>query len=133
MLAPRRGAPETAEEAAAMTTQEAAAADRQLQVSPAPGELETVRAFVNTLDIEEATDALATPGGLSRWLAERGLAAPARVSAGDLAQAVALREALRGVLRQRAGHPGGSARRPGAERTAERPAAAIAGIAAALP
>jgi predicted RNA-binding Zn ribbon-like protein len=123
-----------------MTIQEAtAAADRQLQVSPAPGELETVRAFVNTLDIEEATDALATPGGLSRWLAERGLAAPARVSAADLAQAVALREALRGVLRRHAGHPGepgppGATGRPaGAERAAALPAAAIGAIAAELP
>jgi predicted RNA-binding Zn ribbon-like protein len=88
-----------------MTTQEATAADRQLQVSPAPGELETVRAFVNTLDIEEATDKFATPEGLSRWLAGRGLAAPGRVSAADLANAVALREALRGVLREHAGHP----------------------------
>jgi predicted RNA-binding Zn ribbon-like protein len=137
--ASRRGAAGKAEEARLMTTQEATAADRQLQVSPAPGELETVRAFVNTLDIEEATDALTTPGGLSRWLAERGLAAPARVSGADLAQAVALREALRGVLRQHAGHPGepgppgGTGKRPEAERTAESPAAAIAGIAAALP
>jgi len=122
-----------------MTIQEATAADRQLQVSPAPGELETVRAFVNTLDIEEATDALATRGGLSRWLAERDLATPARVSAADLAQAVALREALRGVLRQHAGHPGepgppgGTGRQSGAERAAGSPVAAIGAIAAALP
>jgi predicted RNA-binding Zn ribbon-like protein len=89
-----------------MTIQGATAADRQFQVSRAPGELETVRAFVNTLDIEEATDDFATPEGLSRWLAGRGLAAPGRVSAADLANAVALREALRGVLREHAGHPG---------------------------
>jgi predicted RNA-binding Zn ribbon-like protein len=122
-----------------MTTQQAAAADRELQVTPAPGELETVRAFVNTLDIEEATDDLATPDGLSRWLGERGLAAPARVSAADLAQAVTLREALRGVLRQHAGHPGepgppgGTGSQPVAEHAAENPAAAIGAIAAALP
>src|SRR5450759_2641293 len=89
-----------------MTTEQATAADRQLQVSPAPGELETVRAFVNTLDIEEATDDFATPEGLSRWLAGRGLAAAARVSTADLANAVALREALRGVLREHAGPDG---------------------------
>jgi predicted RNA-binding Zn ribbon-like protein len=121
-----------------MTTQQAAAADRELQVSPAPGELETVRAFVNTLDIEEATDDLTTPDGLSRWLGERGLAAPARISAADLAEAVALREALRGVLRQHAGHPGGpgppgkAGSQPAAGRGAD-PAAAIGAIAAALP
>jgi predicted RNA-binding Zn ribbon-like protein len=122
-----------------MTTDQATAADRQLQVSPAPGELETLRAFVNTLDIEEATDDFATPEGLSRWLAGHGLAAAARVSAADLANAVALREALRGVLREHAGHPGqphppGDARgKPGAGRGAESPVAAIETIAAALP
>jgi predicted RNA-binding Zn ribbon-like protein len=104
-----------------MTTEQATAADRQLQVSPAPGQLETLRAFVNTLDIEEATDDFATPEGLSQWLARHGLAAAARVSPADLANAVALREALRGVLREHAGHPGQS------------PVTAIEAIAAALP
>src|ERR1035437_1000716 len=89
-----------------ITTEQGTGADRQIQASPAPGDLETVRAFVNTLDIEEATDDFATPEGLSRWLAGRGLAAAARVSTVDLANAVALREALRGVLREHAGHPG---------------------------
>jgi predicted RNA-binding Zn ribbon-like protein len=119
-----------------MTTQPAMAADRQLQVSPAPGELETVRAFVNTLDIEEATDDFATPDGLSRWLAGRGLAAAARVSTADLANAVALREALRGVLREHAGHPGppGNAEdKPGAGSAAQSPVTAVEAIAAGLP
>lgn len=122
-----------------MTTEQATAADRQLQVSPAPGELETLRAFVNTLDIEEATDDFATPAGLSQWLAGHGLAAAARVSAGDLANAVALREALRGVLREHAGHPGpprppgDAGGKPGASRAAESPVTAIEAIAAALP
>jgi predicted RNA-binding Zn ribbon-like protein len=106
-----------------------AAVDRQIQVSAAPGELEVVRAFVNTLDIEEGTDDFAAPGGLSRWLAERGLAAAARVSGAELADAVALREALRGVLREHAGHLGG----PGPLGDMPRPPAAIAAIAAALP
>jgi predicted RNA-binding Zn ribbon-like protein len=119
-----------------MTTQPTTAADRQLQVSPAPGELETVRAFVNTLDIEEATDGFATPDGLSRWLAGRGLAAAARVSTADLANAVALREALRGVLREHAGHPGppGNAEdKPGAGGAAQSPVTAVEAIAAGLP
>jgi predicted RNA-binding Zn ribbon-like protein len=125
-----------------MTTQQATAADRQLQVSPAPGELETVRAFVNTLDIEEATDDFATPVGLSRWLAGRGLATAARVSTADLASAVALREALRGVLREHAGHPGHPGRpgplgdagdKPGAGSAAGSPVSAIEAIASGLP
>jgi predicted RNA-binding Zn ribbon-like protein len=122
-----------------MTTQQATAADRQLQVSPAPGELETVRAFVNTLDIEEATDDFAAPEGLSRWLAGRGLATAARVSTADLASAVALREALRGVLREHAGHLGRPGRlgdagdKPGAGGAAGSPVSAIEAIAAGLP
>ena len=39
-------------------------------MSPAPGELEIVRRFVNTLDIESGTDELASPGALLGWLRE---------------------------------------------------------------
>src|SRR6266852_3156379 len=98
-----------------MTEQQAAPGDRQVQASAAPGELEAVRAFVNTLDIEEGTDDFATAAGFGRCLSGQGLlATPAAVSAADLASAVALREALRGVLREHAGHPGypGSAAGP---------------------
>jgi predicted RNA-binding Zn ribbon-like protein len=66
---------------------------------PAPGDLEHVRAFVNTLDIEEGTDELAAPEDLRAWLADRALldrgeAATAR----DLAHALELREALRALM-----------------------------------
>ena len=70
--------------------------------NPAPGPLETVRAFVNTLDIEEGVDRLTGPAELAQWLAEQGLADDAaanlRATAGDLRHAVALREALRAHL-----------------------------------
>jgi predicted RNA-binding Zn ribbon-like protein len=90
-----------------MTEQQAAPGYRQVQASAAPGELEAVRAFVNTLDIEQGTDDFATAAGLGRWLSGQGLlAAPGAVSVADLASAVALREALRGVLREHAGHSG---------------------------
>jgi predicted RNA-binding Zn ribbon-like protein len=90
-----------------MTEQQAAPGYRQVQASAAPGELEAVRAFVNTLDIEQGTDDFATAAGLRRWLSGQGLlAAPGAVSVADLASAVALREALRGVLREHAGHSG---------------------------
>src|SRR5882757_10004101 len=86
---------------------EAAPGDRQVQASAAPGELEAVRAFVNTLDIEQGTDDLATAAGFGRWLSGQGLlTTPVAVSATDLASAVTLREALRGVRREHAGHPG---------------------------
>ncbi len=92
-------------------------------IGPAPGRLELVRAFVNTLDIEAGTDELSSPAALISWLADRDLAGPAELPgpasqpAGapggvpsaarprsglatddDARQAVALREALREVL-----------------------------------
>jgi predicted RNA-binding Zn ribbon-like protein len=65
----------------------------------APGELEHVRAFVNTADLEQGTDALESPGALARWLAEHGLAsASVRATRSDLAHALRLRESLRTIL-----------------------------------
>ena len=75
------------------------------EISPAPGMLEIVRQFVNTLDIESGTDELDSPGALLGWLGKSGLGGPGRdahpggpVTEADLALAVSLREALRGVL-----------------------------------
>jgi predicted RNA-binding Zn ribbon-like protein len=80
--------------------------------NPAPGALETIRAFVNTLDIDESTDELGTPAELARWLAEHELldatapaTAPARPSADDLRHATELREALRAHLFAHHGEP----------------------------
>lgn len=41
--------------------------------SAAPGELEFVRAFVNTRDIDQGTDRLADPAGWSEWAREQGI------------------------------------------------------------
>jgi predicted RNA-binding Zn ribbon-like protein len=93
-----------------------AAADQQ-PVAQAPGELATLQAFVNTLDIEQATEALRSPAALASWLGHAGLleptgppeAAGGRETArratrpADLTMALDLREALRGVLRSHAG------------------------------
>ena len=49
----------------------------------APGDLEIVRSFVNTRDVEEGTDLLGSPDGLRDWLAAQGLMesdAPVRVT-----------------------------------------------------
>jgi predicted RNA-binding Zn ribbon-like protein len=77
--------------------------------NPAPGALETVRSFVNTLDVDDAIEEkLARPGDLSRWLAEHGLlgeAASVRVGGDDLRHAVELREALRTHLLAHHGRP----------------------------
>jgi predicted RNA-binding Zn ribbon-like protein len=70
-------------------------------VPKAPGDLATVQAFVNTLDIEQRTDKFTSPGALASWLAAAGMLEPASVAAinaAALRQALALREALRGVL-----------------------------------
>ena len=67
----------------------------------APGDLELVRAFVNTLDIERGTDALATAPDLGAWLSDAGLEPgppDATPSAVELARAVRVREALRTIL-----------------------------------
>jgi predicted RNA-binding Zn ribbon-like protein len=65
----------------------------------APGALEHVRSFVNTLDIETGDDALETPAALVGWLSERGLIEPgARATEADLRHARRLRESLRALL-----------------------------------
>ncbi len=64
-----------------------------------PGRLELVAEFVNTRDLDEDVDGLATPAELADWLTGHGLAAPGlEVRAADLRRAVELREALRAAL-----------------------------------
>jgi predicted RNA-binding Zn ribbon-like protein len=71
----------------------------------APGRLELVRSFVNTRDIDDATDDLATPAALAGWLrGQELLGADERAGKADVARAAELREALREVL---LGHHGG--------------------------
>lgn len=74
-------------------------------IGQAPGALATVQAFVNTRDIEQATDELTSPAELADWLVAAGLT-PRRsaVARADLELALELREALRTVLRAHAGH-----------------------------
>ncbi len=66
----------------------------------APGELETVQAFVNTADLEQGTEQLASPSALVAWLSDRGLTetGSVRASTADLENAIRLREALRSIL-----------------------------------
>jgi predicted RNA-binding Zn ribbon-like protein len=89
-----------------------------IEIGQAPGDLARLQAFINTLDIEQGTDELATPGALHTWLRREGLGrdadagladAPAgrpadSTSQADLALALALREALRAVLRSHVTH-----------------------------
>jgi predicted RNA-binding Zn ribbon-like protein len=65
----------------------------------APGELELVRVFVNTLDVESGEDGLAGTAALREWLSSRGLLERTwETTAEDVARAVAAREALRALL-----------------------------------
>ena len=70
--------------------------------NPAPGSLETVRAFVNTWDVDDGIELLTGPAELAHWLAEQGLADEdakgLRATAADVRRAIELREALRAHL-----------------------------------
>jgi predicted RNA-binding Zn ribbon-like protein len=67
----------------------------------APGDLEVIRLFINTLDVEEDKDELD-----SAWLESNGLAT-ARVSEKDVERARDLREALRDLLDEHVPDPTG--------------------------
>jgi predicted RNA-binding Zn ribbon-like protein len=69
----------------------------------APGRLELVRQFINTLDIEHGGDELVDPAALAAWLrAHELIGARAQLSAVDLERALAVREGLRRLLESRA-------------------------------
>src|SRR3954464_4885714 len=62
-------------------------------------QLELVRDFVNTRDVEEQRGELDSAEALRTWLVEHGLLAPrARADADALERARSLREALRALL-----------------------------------
>ncbi len=69
-------------------------------MSSPPHNLQLVIDFVNTLDVETGEDRTDTPAQLARWLDEQGLRPgdEPELGAGELAQAIALRESLRTVL-----------------------------------
>jgi predicted RNA-binding Zn ribbon-like protein len=77
-------------------------ADRQT----ATGELGLVQAFVNTVDLQDGSDDFADPNTLRAWLVARGLMSNSLpVDASDLKHAIALREAIRGVIGASSGFP----------------------------
>ncbi|WP_239342248.1 CGNR zinc finger domain-containing protein [Frankia sp. CiP3] len=61
----------------------------------APGQLEIVRTFINTLDLEAGTDDFATPTGMRCWLARHLPAAPSTIDESDRRRVVDFRELLR--------------------------------------
>jgi hypothetical protein len=72
--------------------------DYMQDVEPAPGRLELVQRFVNTVDYEHGREVLHSPARLQAVLLELGLFdARARVTEADLERALELREGLRGL------------------------------------
>jgi predicted RNA-binding Zn ribbon-like protein len=72
----------------------------------APGELELVRQFVNTHDVEEGIDEISTPDGLARWLSDNGFDSSGSKPDGEqVARATEMREALRSLLLANLGEP----------------------------
>jgi predicted RNA-binding Zn ribbon-like protein len=63
------------------------------------GVLGLVQAFVNTVDLQDGPEELSHPDALGTWLVAHELIAPGQpVSEADLKHAVAVREAIRGVV-----------------------------------
>jgi predicted RNA-binding Zn ribbon-like protein len=70
-----------------------------MQRNEAPGELELVRRFVNTRDVEEGSDELDSPDALLAWFAGMDLLDDdAAADEKDLERALALREGIRDLL-----------------------------------
>jgi predicted RNA-binding Zn ribbon-like protein len=72
----------------------------------APGELELVRSFVNTLEADAGIDELSTPAALSHWLAEHELLEPRQeLTESDRERVVSFREGLRALMLANNGAP----------------------------
>lgn len=72
---------------------------QQLGDKPAPPELQSVQAFVNTLDLEEGTDLLQDRGDAEQWLRREGLIGTrTRLESDQLAELRGIREGLRVLL-----------------------------------
>ncbi|PYG01092.1 Conserved protein containing a Zn-ribbon-like motif, possibly RNA-binding [Georgenia satyanarayanai] len=70
-----------------------------------PAAVRLVRDFVNTREPQTDEEQLSTPGNVAAWFAGRGLLPPgAGMTTTDLDRAVAVREGLRQVLLEHAGH-----------------------------
>jgi len=82
------------------------ASDRDDERLAAPGDLELIRDFVNTLDVLPGTEEIYTPNSLAHWLEEHGLLPTTpTLDEEDLTRARRLREALRAFLRANADLP----------------------------
>lgn len=87
-----------------------------------PQDLELVMSFVNTAELDEDIDELATPASLRDWISKQGIGDGPEPSEEDRRRVVAVREALRALLLANSGEP----LDPGAVETLNSAAAPIA-------
>lgn len=72
----------------------------------ATGDLGLIQEFVNTVDLQDGPERLPDAGALGDWLVGHGLmASGSPVDAGDYRHALAVREAMRGVVGGNSGMP----------------------------
>src|ERR1700674_2786484 len=72
----------------------------------ANGDLGLIQAFVNTVDLQDGPEDLKDPNSLKGWLVAKGMMQGSQpVEASDLKHAIALREAIRGVIGTNSGLP----------------------------
>jgi predicted RNA-binding Zn ribbon-like protein len=70
----------------------------------ATGVLGLVQAYVNTVDLQDGPEELTDPNTLAAWLVARGLMEPAeQATEADLKHAIAVREAIRGLVAANSG------------------------------
>ena len=70
----------------------------------ATGVLGLVQAYVNSVDLQDGPEELKDPNTLGSWLVAHGLMEPGQpVAEADLKHAIAVREAIRGVIRANTG------------------------------
>jgi len=75
-----------------------------------PDAARLVRDFINTHELQIEREDLARPADLQSWLSERDLVSDdVRLQPADLATAVTIREGLRAILLENAGHGGEAA------------------------
>jgi predicted RNA-binding Zn ribbon-like protein len=73
--------------------------------APAPGELEFVRGFVNTRELDPDREDLGDPKAVSAWLRAQGITVSGSLDAADVARVQAFREAVRDLLLANNGEP----------------------------
>jgi predicted RNA-binding Zn ribbon-like protein len=64
---------------------------------PAPGELELVRSFINTRELDPDREEITGPEALGDWMSSRGIPVLEPPTATDVERAVSFREALRAL------------------------------------